>query len=179
MKVKKLVITGGPSTGKTTLINALALKNYNCLEEVSRAIIQEAQQQGIAQLFLEAPLRFSERLLEERLLQYNTAINSTSKYVFLDRGIPDILAYMDYTKTAYPAAFCKAAASTPYDMVFLLEPWQAIHTTDGERYESFEQAQDIHKCILNTYKTYNYTPITVPFGTVEERVTFITNTLAQ
>jgi predicted ATPase len=118
-------------------------------------------------------------LLEERLLQYNTATNSTSKHVFLDRGIPDILAYMDYTKTAYPAAFCKAAASTPYDMVFLLEPWQTIHTTDGERYESFEQAQDIHKCILNTYKTYNYKPIIVPFGTVEERVTFITNTLAQ
>ncbi|HEX5742987.1 MAG TPA: AAA family ATPase, partial [Flavobacteriaceae bacterium] len=36
----KIVITGGPGTGKSTLINELIKRGYNCLEEISRDITE-------------------------------------------------------------------------------------------------------------------------------------------
>ncbi len=59
MGKKIIVIAGGPSSGKTTLINALKEKGHICYPEISRAIIKKAQEQGIDQLFLENPLLFS------------------------------------------------------------------------------------------------------------------------
>jgi len=77
----------------------------------------------------------------------------------------------------YPKEFVTACEQYIYDMVFVLPPWEKIHTTDNERYENFEQAQKIHNELLKTYSSYNYTPIEVPIGKVEERAQFIINTL--
>ena len=65
MAVKRIVITGGPGTGKSSVIQELKIKNYYCFE-ISRAVILEARQEGIEQLFLEQPIKFSERLLKGR-----------------------------------------------------------------------------------------------------------------
>ena len=36
---KRIVITGGPGTGKTLIINSLKKKGFYCFDEVSREII--------------------------------------------------------------------------------------------------------------------------------------------
>jgi len=69
LKKRKIVITGGPSTGKSTVVDELKNRNFNCFDEVSRDIIKEAKQQGIEQLFLTDPLLFSQKLLEGRVKQ--------------------------------------------------------------------------------------------------------------
>jgi predicted ATPase len=102
-----VVITGGPGTGKTTLIDALIEQGYSCFPEISRQITLEAKKQGIEQLFLEKPLLFSELLLEGRKKQYQSALQDHAEIVFLDRGIPDILAYMHYIGDSYPAFLTK------------------------------------------------------------------------
>ena len=56
MEKEIIVLIGGPSSGKTTLINALTQKGYICYPEISREVIRKAQQDGIEQLFLENPL---------------------------------------------------------------------------------------------------------------------------
>ena len=38
--MKRIVISGGPSSGKTTLINELKKLGHNCFDEVSREIIE-------------------------------------------------------------------------------------------------------------------------------------------
>ena len=60
-------------------------------------------------------------------------------------------------------------------MVFILKPWEAIYTSDNERYESFDEAIQIHDHLVNTYTKYNYMLIDVPFETVENRTDFILN----
>ncbi len=177
MGIKKIVITGGPGTGKSSIINALLAQKQACMEEISRTVTLQAQQEGITQLFLTQPLLFSERLLEGRRLQYKTASTMPHDIVFFDRGIHDVLAYLEYSNTPYPSHFKTAALRTTYDAVFILKPWEAIYKTDNERYESFAQAQQIHQHILKTYNAYHYTPIDVPFGTVKDRSAFILNTL--
>ncbi|WP_103863917.1 AAA family ATPase [Aquimarina sp. I32.4] len=173
MANKKIVIIGGPSTGKTTIIEHLESMGELCLHEISRQVTLEAQQEGISQLFLEDPLLFSRKLIEGRIAQHTNANNISSARVFFDRGIPDVIAYMDYANESYPSEFTKACETYRYDSIFLLPPWEDIHKTDNERYESFDQAQRIHHHLYETYTNLGYHCIEVPFGNVEKRSNFI------
>ncbi|MDF1518279.1 MAG: AAA family ATPase, partial [Lutibacter sp.] len=42
----KIVITGGPGTGKSTVIKELAKRNFTCMPEISREITLNARQNG-------------------------------------------------------------------------------------------------------------------------------------
>lgn len=174
---KSIVITGGPGTGKTTLVESLKKQGFECYPEISREITLHARQNGIEQLFLSQPLLFSELLLEGRKKQYSDAIKQTDAFVFMDRGMPDILAYMHYIGDPYPAIFDVECKENRYHQVFLLPPWEAIYVSDDARYETFEQAQHIFEHLKETYTFYGYEPILVPLDTPENRVKFILNHL--
>ena len=177
MNTKKIALIGGPGTGKTTLINALKEKGFACMEEISRQITLEAQQNGIDQLFLEDPLLFSEHLLLGRQNQFLEADSLEEEVVFFDRGLPDVTAYLDYLKSSYPESFKTICSQHKYNHVFILKPWKAIYEQDNERYETFEQALIIHNFLMETYTSYGYSIIETPFGTVQERIDFILNHL--
>ena len=170
-----IVITGGPATGKTTIINKLIEKGYVCYPEISRQITLDAKKQGIDQFFLEKPLLFSELLLDGRIKQMHEAKSENSTLVFLDRGIPDVLAYMHFIGDSYPAFFDDACIKNQYTKIFLLPPWEAIYESDEARYENFEQAKLIYNHLKETYQKYNYQIIEVKKGTVDERIIFILN----
>ena len=175
MKTKRIVLIGGPSTGKTSLINGLEKEGQICLHEVSREVTKAAQEEGIEQLFLTEPLLFSEKLLEQRILQFKQVENINASLVFIDRGIPDVVAYMDYLGQTYPKKFTDACKDFIYDKVFVLPPWKDIHVTDEERYENFEQAEAIQNSLIKSYTSYGYDPVDVPKASVKERVEFILN----
>ncbi|WP_420572802.1 AAA family ATPase [Kordia sp.] len=177
MNTKRVLIIGGPGTGKSTLITALEENGHTCFHEISREVTAAAQKKGIEQLFLTQPLLFSELLLKGRIQQFNDAKALDKEYAFYDRGIPDVAAYMDYTGDEYPDMFRNACKDYEYDVAFMLAPWKEIYEQDNERYESFEQAETIQKYLTIAYENYGYNLIDVPFGTVSERVSFILNTL--
>ena len=179
MNKEIVVLIGGPSSGKTTLIDALKEKGHTCYPEISREVIKEAQKQGIEQLFLKNPLLFSELLLEGRKKQFLSAQNEANSLVFLDRGIPDVLAYMNYIGDAYPSFVDQACKDHMYTTIFVLPPWKDIYISDAERYESYEQAVLIHEHLIETYEKYGYSIVEVPKDTVENRVDFILNRLAK
>lgn len=170
-----MVITGGPSTGKTAIISSIESKGYLCFHEISREITLNAREDGIEQLFLTDPLLFSKRILEGRLHQFKEATKHTDKVVFLDRGIPDVIAYLDCFQTEYPTEFKTVCEQNRYDSVFLLPPWKEIYTSDNERYENFEEAVKIHHCLENTYRSFGYPVTLVPTGPIDLRVNFILN----
>lgn len=177
MKKKKIVITGGPGTGKSSIVHHLEELKYKCLHEISRDVIREAQLNGIEQLFLEDPLLFSRKLMEGRIDQFREAEEYPSEIVFIDRGIPDVTAYMDYLGTKYPEEFVEPSREYKYDKIFILPPWRAIYKSDNERYESFDQASKISRYLNDTYESYGYKPILVPEASIEERANFILNNL--
>jgi predicted ATPase len=174
-KVQKeiIVIIGGPGTGKTTIIDGLLNRGYCCYPEVSREVTMEAKKQGIEQLFLENPLLFSELLLEGRKRQFHSAVAEPHDMVFLDRGIPDVLAYMHYIGDSYPAGFDSACREHQYTKIFILPPWEEIYISDAERYENFEQAKLIYGHLCETYQNYGYELVEVPKGDIEARINFI------
>lgn len=123
--------------------------------------------------FVDDPYSFNEKLLFGRLRQFNEATSVSEQVVFFDRGMPDVLAYMDYFKQDYGDDFIKACRQNRYDEVVILPPWEHIYISDNERFESFEEATAIHRALQRTYELFNYSPVTVPTGTVEERSYFI------
>ncbi|MBS9766800.1 MAG: ATP-binding protein [Flavobacteriaceae bacterium] len=173
MKQQKVVIIGGPSTGKSTIIEELTKRGYDCMPEISREIIAKAQKEGIEQLFLTDPLLFSDLLLKGRIEQHEKATEKNTPLVFFDRGIPDVQAYLDYKGESYPKRFEENGHLYRYTTIFILPPWEEIHETDGERYENFEQSKEIHQYLKQTYENIGYTCIEVPLGTVQERTDFI------
>lgn len=175
---QKIVLIGGPGSGKTTVLEALKTKGYCCFDEVSRAVTLKAQRQGIEQLFLTEPLLFSKMLLEGREEQYKAANQCKEDLIFFDRGIPDVHAYMNYFKTTYSSLFLEKSKQYKYDLIFHFSPWKEIHITDNERYETFEEAVSIDTFLIKAYGDLNYKIINVPFGTVDERTNFIIHSLS-
>lgn len=171
------MITGGPGSGKTTLIQFLEKKGYAVLHEISRQITLEAQKQGTEQLFLKDPLLFSKKLLEGRIQQFQQAEASPAPMLFYDRGMGDVSAYLDFADIPYSEEFSEPNLKYRYDRVFILPPWKDIYQSDNERYENFEQANEIFHFLKKAYSDYGYRVYEVPTGTVEERTHFILDAL--
>ena len=177
MNTKLILIIGGPGSGKTTLIDELTKRGYICYPEISREVTRQAQEKGIDQLFLKEPLLFSQMLLDGRINQHKSAINENTNLVFIDRGIPDVLAYMHYKGDSYPESFDTACKNHLYHQIFLLPPWEGIYVSDEQRYEDFAQASEIHEHLVSTYKKYGYELIEVPKDTIDNRIEFILKNL--
>jgi predicted ATPase len=181
---KKIVITGGPGTGKTSIINELKQRNYHCFDEIIRSLTIEAKEGNEASshisnpiAFVNNPLDFNTRLLNGRVNQFKQSINVQEPLIFFDRGIPDVLAYMSFFNQDYNDTFLNICQNYRYNEIFLLPPWKAIYKSDNERFESFEEAVKIHDYLEAIYKNLGYHIVEVPLGTVQERTQFIVNSL--
>ena len=92
--IRRILITGSPSSGKTTIIRGLRNRGYMVLDEFSRSLIKGFKSKN---LFLKDPMNFSAKLLEMRIKQFEYAkknIKVKNNLVFYDRGIQEILGYL-------------------------------------------------------------------------------------
>ena len=172
---KRIVLTGGPSSGKTTLLNHIQHPDLYCFAEVSRDVISDAQGKGVEQPFLDNPLAFSEALFERRLHDYFEDKKNIN-HVY-DRGIHDVVAYLNAIGDDVPCGMLEDCSNYVYDTVFVFPPWEAIYTQDAERIEVFEQAEHFHKALVDTYTNFGMQCIEVPKASIEERLSFITEQL--
>ena len=164
-----VVVTGPPSSGKTTLIQALQNKGYVTGPEVARELIVECLKKH-AQEKIE---NFQREILaitcrREHLLD----IKQT---VFFDRGIPDSIAYFKYNGLDIAPAL-QASRFRRYKRVFYCMGLPVIN--DGIRQESDEAALQIGELILEAYRYLRYEPIILPVLSIEERLEIILKNIA-
>ena len=172
---KKIVITGGPRSGKTSLIDELENRKFNCEKEIVRSLTIKGQKDGNDQLFLKEPLNFSKTLLDLRIIQFNK--KQVASITFFDRGVQDALAYLNFLNTKYDNDILKKCERIKYDKVFILPPWKEIYKQDECRYETFEESIKIFEEIIKIYHFFKMKTIILEKDSVDNRIKKILNYL--
>ncbi|HLV87479.1 MAG TPA: AAA family ATPase [Candidatus Sulfotelmatobacter sp.] len=169
-----IVITGGPGSGKTALLDALQREGYARSVEAGRAIIQGQVTIGGPALPWNDRALFSELMLSWEMRSYEIARN-TDGFVFFDRGVPDVIGYRSLCGLPVPDYMRRAAAVFRYHRrVFIAPPWQEIFRQDEERKQDFEEAVRTHKALAASYAECGYELVELPRLSVIERVRFVT-----
>jgi predicted ATPase len=167
------VLTGGPGSGKSTLIEALESAGYPRSLEAGRAIIQAQVAIGGRALPWSDPAAFAELMLSWEIRSYQTALGGKGP-VFFDRGVPDVVGYVRLQGLPVPAHMEKAAELFRYNRrVFIAPPWAEIFDQDRERKQDFDEAVRTYEAMVATYTGYGYELIEVPRIPVDERVRFV------
>lgn len=167
------VLTGGPGSGKTTLIEALERAGYARTIEAGRGVIRD-------QLLIEGPAlpwkdpqAFAELMLSWEMRSYHMA-EAAAGPVFFDRGVPDVIGYLRLLGLPAPDHLLRAAEEFRYNpQVFIAPPWREIFEQDLERRQDFDEAVQTYDMMMESYADHGYALVELPYGTVPERVRFV------
>lgn len=167
------MITGGPGSGKSTLIELLQIYGYFCFKEFSRSLIQNSKNEGEENYFKSKPIEFSRLIWKKRIEQLiesnGIEFKKDKPFVFFDRGIHDVIAYLDFIGQPYIQDEFKPENNT-YEIAILLPPWKEIYINDFQRSESFEEAYGLYHQIKKTYEAFNIPIVEIPIGTAKDRI---------
>jgi predicted ATPase len=168
-----VVITGGPGSGKSTLIAALANAGYGRTIEAGRAIIQQQLAIDGPALPHKDPAAFAELMLAWEMRSYHEAALLPG-IVFFDRGVPDVEGYLQLMQLPIPQHVSNAVQRYRYNRrVFIAPPWPEIFTQDAERKQSFDEAVRTCEALARTYRNHGYELMTLPQASVDERARFV------
>ncbi|MCV3208996.1 AAA family ATPase [Mesorhizobium sp. YC-39] len=167
------VLTGGPGSGKTTLIEALRKAAFATSPEAGRGIIRGQMAIGGPALPWNDPALFSELMLSWELRSYEAALEKKGP-VFFDRGVPDTLGYLRLIGLPVPAHLRNAAERFRYARrVFIAPPWPAIFGQDSERKQTLDEAERTYHALAEIYVELGYELVPLPLAPVETRLRFV------
>ncbi len=168
-----VVITGGPGSGKTTLIDALAALGYARIAEAGRSVIQSQLASGGPALPWDDRQAFAKQMLKHEVRSYRTAQRQSGP-VLCDRGIPDIVGYLQLEQLPASRCLLHAAHTFRYHRrVFIAPPWPEIYRQDAERKQTPEIAEQTWHAMISVYRNLGYELIDIPLGPVAARVRFM------
>ena len=165
--VKKVLLMGGESTGKSTLTINLANRfNTNYIDEAGRDI---SERSGTDMLMLSED--FTEILLQHKLNEIN-AINNSNKVLFIDTDTLVTQFYMSFLNDPEidrnKALSDAIDALNEYDLILFLEPDVAF-VQDGDRSEVIRDDRETYSNKIKDLITSHGKNFIVINGTYQER----------
>ncbi len=145
------VLTGGPGSGKTTLIEALRQTGFATAPEAGRGIIRHQVAIGGPALPWHDRALFAELMLSWELRSWHAA-HAEPGPVFFDRGAPDAIGYLRLCSLPVPDHAISAAKTFRYARrVFIAPPWSQIFAQDEERRQTLDEAIRTHDSVAGVY----------------------------
>lgn len=164
------VITGGPSAGKTTLIEYLEEKGLHVEHETARIYLD----QEIAKGRTVEEIRQNEEEFQRVVYQLKLDRERETpgdKLVFFDRGMPDTYAYNKLHNFPISEDMEKEVFGTKYKKVFILEPLK--FEQDYARTESDEEAKKLFILLKEAYERNGDDVEVVPVLPKAERAEYV------
>ena len=168
------VITGGPSSGKTTTVNLLKARGYKTTIEHARHYLDTKRRNGkTVEVVRKHQTEFQLGVLQMQLEQEKEL--SPDDVIFLVRAIPDALAYYRFLNLPEDSKLLDALHSVSYKKVFILDCLPLVQ--DYARKEDEAAQKKIHKLLIEVYESLLFPIMRVPVLHQEERVDFILKNL--
>ncbi len=168
------VLTGGPCSGKTTVLEALKKKGYTIFYEAARIFIDQELKKGNSL----KKIRRDELVFQKKILRMKVKIEKAlpkDEILFLERGIPDSFAYFKICGVEEDKELEKALKKSNYKKVFLLELLD--YKKDYARTENKRTAFKLEKALKESYQRLNIPVVKVPTMPLNKRVKYILNNL--
>lgn len=168
-----IVVTGGPGSGKSTLVELLQRAGFATAPEAGRAIIRDQVAIGGCGLpWVDAGL-FAELMLCWELRSYRWAQQQPGP-VFFDHALPGLPGYYRLIGTGVPGYVEAAVAALRYRrLVFIAPPWPGIYRTDAQRRQSFQEAVRTYEVLADAYQRYGYQLVELPLTSPGHRLEFV------
>lgn len=168
------VITGGPSSGKTSVINELRSRGYNTVPESARHYLELQLVNGrdIQEIRLHQS-KIQHNVLNRQL--ENERNLDPEKLTFLDRAVPDSFAYYQYLGLNPDEKLLEALKTVHYKKVFILDLLPLVN--DAIRQEDVPAQRKIHSRIIQTYRDHGENLVMVPLMSIKERADYILSNL--
>lgn len=170
----KYILTGGPCCGKTSVLRELQKRGYQTCPEAYSELYNEAKNDKTLDQFLIHSLNQRTMLLQRH--EEQESLLDPTQISFCDRSIPDVIFYGHYLGLHMPHDLVQKleAHKNDYALIFFFEPLpKELYYTTEVRYETWDEAMEIHQTLLAGYKQYDFKIVHVPFDTIEKRVDFI------
>ncbi len=171
----RIVFTGGPGSGKSTIIDELEKLGYKIISEPARTLIAHYDKHSP---------ELHPKLSKENRKLFQIAIENkgyedfkANEYGFFDRSILDEVGYRTRFKIEISTELDDFCKNSRYDMVFFFPFWREIYKTDNVRHETPAEAEKVSKYIFNAYTKYKYDPLIVPKTSIENRLDYIINNI--
>ncbi|WP_294280897.1 AAA family ATPase [uncultured Chryseobacterium sp.] len=169
----KIIITGGPGMGKTSIIDTLKEMGYSIVPESGRNIIRNQTKICGDRLPWKDRKGFAEKMFHQAIEDFNCA-GRHGNLTFFDRGLPDAIGYLLLCQLPVPEAMWLAAQHYRYyEKVFITPPWKDIYINDEERKQTFEEAIKTFEIMDTLYRHLGYSVIEIPKTAVSERAVLI------
>lgn len=179
MSARFFVITGGPGSGKTALISALARQGLATMPEAGRAIIRDQSRIGGSGWHGSDRRLFAELMLQWELRSWHEA-QALEGPVLFDRGLPDVVGYLELYEGGAPGHMHRAAEQFRYHAtVFFAPPWRQIFAQDAERAQDFDEAVATSEALQRAYAAAGYKLQPLPLAPVAERARVVLDHIAR
>lgn len=182
--MKKVVISGGPSTGKSTIFEALKTEYpyADFVPEAAEQVIASELSKQAAEPTYEPALpvtnyyRFAP-LVIARQIENESKIHDSAKLVFLDRCIIDNIGYLAYNGiTDYAEDVIKYSKTAGYTIALFCD-WLGKFEQTAIRHETAEQGYAVHRHLVDAYGSAGLPIVQLPAVSVEERLGIIRSTV--
>jgi len=175
--MNRFILTGGPGTGKSTVLNELHSRGFRCVEEVARKVIRERIAAGLAPRPDAAT--FAREIFQRDAASYDSVAGIAGP-VFFDRGLVDSLLMLFECGAIEELDVRACLARKPFaKTVFLFPPWREIFRNDSERDQTFDDCLRVDERICQWYERLEFKLIQIPHGTATERTHFILDAITR
>ena len=175
-----MVITGGPCSGKTRLIECLSKLGFCTVPEAAIQIIQEL----IERVGFDDQIRWREahstrfqKLVMDRQRLLESKIPTHHELVFLDRGLHDGLAYLSHHDSLPNSELRLEYGPYSYEGVFILDTLNAFdQRLETGRTEDIVSSWSLRDQLHHIYSELGARMLRVPESPIEARARLVLET---